>query len=457
MRLINRTDTPLAAGLIAASFVLFRQPLRFILDATREIEGNYHLDLVPALVVLGAAFMFHQCRKRRQAHEEMLAAAAEGRQHLERAQELEALMVFGRMLASALDVPGLRHAVSRGLPTFSGEQGMWILVTRQGGWDVLAIDPVTEQELSADDLERVATAALASSADEQNVRGEGVVIDATVCFPLLVGTTAIGVLGVRQTGAELSGRARRALGVAASLLSIAVRNVHMLIETKELSIQDSLTGCLNRKPGLEALGTELRRTRRTGQPLSVLMLDVDKFKQINDRHGHLCGDLVLATIGQHLIQVLRASDLKCRYGGDEFILILPDTSPEGAEHVADAIGKALATQGIAYNGRKLDVTVSIGIALAEAGEVEPAAIISRADRALYDAKQSGRNRWVCASSHQSPVASGATPIVPARDVAPQEPVYPSARPAWVPPNCAWAGGQRSPQPLVAMGCSSPPV
>ena len=404
MRLIDRTDTPLAAGLVAGSVILFHQPLRFVLDAAREIEGGYHLDLVPALVVLSAVFAFHQHRKRRQGRAETMAAAAEARQHLARAQELEALVAFGRMLASALDVQGLRHAVSRGLPAFSGERGMWVLVSRQGAWDVLAIDPVTDQELSSDDLERVATAALASSAALENAHGEGVVIDSSVCFPLVVGNTAVGVLGVRQTSEVLDARARRALGVAASLLSITVRNVHLLVETKELSVHDSLTGCLNRKPGLEMLDAELRRAKRTGQPPSILMLDVDEFKQINDRYGHLCGDLVLSTIGRHLMQILRASDLKCRYGGDEFILILPDTPLNGAEHVANGIARAIGAQPIEYNGERITVTVSIGIASAGTG-VDVKAAINRADRALYRAKKSGRNRSCSASIHEGDVRS----------------------------------------------------
>src|SRR5262245_60481227 len=115
MRLITKTDTPLAAGLVVGALILFQQPLRFLLDAMRNIEGEYHLDLVPALVVLVTMFALHQTRKRRQSQLQMMAAAAEAREHRARARELEALVGFGRMLASALDVDGLRHAVSSSL------------------------------------------------------------------------------------------------------------------------------------------------------------------------------------------------------------------------------------------------------------------------------------------------------------------------------------------------------
>lgn len=393
MRLIKRTDTPLAAGLIASALILFHQPLRFGLDAVHEIEGDYHLDLLPALIVLTAVFVFHQHRKRRETHAEMLEAAAESRQHLARALELEALVRFGRMLASALDLQGLRHAVSRCLSEFSGERGIWVLVTRQSRWEVLSIDPITEHELPKEALEQVASTALASLSAQEDTHGEGIAVESFVCFPLVVGSTAIGVLGIKHTGNALEGGTRRAIGVAASLLSIAIRNVHLLLEAQELSVHDSLTGCVNRKPGMELLETELRRARRTGLPLSVLMLDVDEFKQVNDRFGHICGDVVLGTIGRHLVHSLRASDVKCRYGGDEFILILPETPFEGAEHVASALSKAIAAQRIEHEGQMLSVTVSIGIALVKPGDLDSKAIIDRADRALYDAKRAGRNRW----------------------------------------------------------------
>ena len=424
MRLISRTDTPLAAGLVVGALVLFHQPLRFVLDWARNIEGDYHLDLVPALVILTAMFAFHELRKRRQSQAETMTAAAQAQQHLARTKELEALVAFGRTLASALDMQGLQYAVSKCLPGFTGERGMWVLVTRQGEWNVLAIDPVTEQELSREDLERTASIALLARKAEENAHGEGTVVESSLCFPLVVGTTVVGVMGVRQSPAgsqqsavgsrpsevALDGAARRALGVAASLLSIAVRNTALLVEIRDVSVHDPLTGCLNRKPGLEVLDAELRRARRSGQPLSVLMLDVDEFKQINDRYGHLCGDLVLGTIGRHLVQSLRGSDVKCRYGGDEFILICPDTPLQGAQQVANGIRKEIMAHPIEHNGQTLSATVSIGIASAEAGETDAKTIIHRADKALYCAKKAGRNRSI--------VASG-----PNGDIGPAPPIY----------------------------------
>jgi diguanylate cyclase (GGDEF)-like protein len=107
------------------------------------------------------------------------------------------------------------------------------------------------------------------------------------------------------------------------------------------------------------------------------------------------------------MQVLRTSDAKCRYGGDEFILVLPDTPLDAAEHVARGIGKAIAAQPIEYNGETLSVTLSVGIACAGAGEVDAKAVIHRADQALYCAKKSGRSRSCSASMDENKVESDA--------------------------------------------------
>ena len=403
MRLIARTDTPLAAGLVIGALILFHQPLRLVLDWARSIDDYYHLDLVPALIVLAALFTFHQFRKRRRSQAEMMAAAAEARQHLARTRELEALVAFGRTLATALDVQGLGYAVSKCLPGFTRECGTWVLVIRQGAWHTLSIDPVTEQELSRDELERLATSALAIQAVEPDAHAEGIVVESSVCFPLVVGSAVVGVLGVRQPAVGspavgLDGAARRALGVAASFLSVAVRNVHLIVETRDVSVHDPLTGCLHRTPGLEALSAELRRAKRSNLPLSVLMLDVDEFKQINDRYGHQCGDLVLGAIGRRLQHTLRGSDVKCRYGGDEFILILPDTPLHGAQQVANGILKEIMAYPVEHSGSTLSATVSIGIACTETGDADAKTVIERADKALYCAKKAGRNRWCVAAS-----------------------------------------------------------
>ena len=122
---------------------------------------------------------------------------------------------------------------------------------------------------------------------------------------------------------------------------------------RENSLRDGLTGCFNRTHALEVIDTELRRARRSQTPVSLIMFDIDRFKDINDRYGHLCGDAVLAAVGARMREVLRGSDLKCRYGGEEFLVLLPETPLEGAKRVADTLRRELAEMPITWKGETI--------------------------------------------------------------------------------------------------------
>ena len=160
-----------------------------------------------------------------------------------------------------------------------------------------------------------------------------------------------------------SGRTiRHTVAAAAALLAIAVRNAQLFADVRDHSVKDSLTGCFNRAYALEFLDGELARSRRSGNPVSVVLFDVDDFKRINDRCGHLCGDNVLAAVGQRLRQVLRRSDIRCRYGGDEFLLVLPDTGDSGAARVAEWVRGEIEQIAAGPTGERLSVTISAGTA-----------------------------------------------------------------------------------------------
>jgi diguanylate cyclase (GGDEF)-like protein len=211
-----------------------------------------------------------------------------------------------------------------------------------------------------------------------------------LCLPMTAGGRPVGVLGIPNPAAIGDGR-ERMLTMAAALLAIALRTAQLFHEVRENSLRDGLTGCFNRTHAMAVIEMELRRARRTGLPVSLIMLDIDHFKKVNDRYGHLCGDAVLAAVGARMREVLRGSDLKCRYGGEEFLVLLPETPIEGAKRVADTLCRDLANLKIRWKGETLAITASLGVAVAHPAEFDTPALIGRADAALYRAKHHGRN------------------------------------------------------------------
>ncbi|MCD4743444.1 MAG: diguanylate cyclase [Desulfobacteraceae bacterium] len=159
----------------------------------------------------------------------------------------------------------------------------------------------------------------------------------------------------------------------------------------ENSIKDGLTGLYNHRYFMEALEIEFERAHRYNRNFSLLMIDIDHFKSINDKYGHQAGDAVLSGFSDVFFSCIRKSDIVCRYGGEEFALILPDTDGENAEIAAEKIRKAVGRAEFKEGGRQLKVTISIGIS-ANSGIKTPRALINESDKALYKAKNNGRNR-----------------------------------------------------------------
>lgn len=163
-----------------------------------------------------------------------------------------------------------------------------------------------------------------------------------------------------------------------------------LSETRQSLLEDALTGAQNRR-GMDAVLTrEVARVRRHGGRLTVAMIDIDHFKTVNDQYGHDAGDALLAHISMVARSVLRESDALVRYGGEEFLLILPDADIQGAQFVVDRLRDVIARSPLIYDQHRIEVTFSCGIARLEEGE-NGHSLVLRADRALYDAKRAGRN------------------------------------------------------------------
>jgi two-component system, cell cycle response regulator len=191
--------------------------------------------------------------------------------------------------------------------------------------------------------------------------------------------------------------ARLIILLTASALSLAVvsRSQRLL----QLATSDPLTGLFNRAYVDDRLAIELSRARRYGKPMTVAVLDADRFKSLNDTHGHLAGDLVLRKIGAILRDSFRQSDTAGRYGGEEFVVILPETDIEAAQRKLESVRELVATAPIAITTRgvKAQVTISAGLASFPQDGEEAAELFALADERMFQAKKEGRNRVVARS------------------------------------------------------------
>jgi diguanylate cyclase (GGDEF)-like protein len=170
-----------------------------------------------------------------------------------------------------------------------------------------------------------------------------------------------------------------------------VRNALMYREALNASARDPLTGVNNRSSFRTVLDREVELSRRHGAPLSLIMMDVDRFKSINDVHGHLAGDMALRSIAQCMLASIRESDILFRYGGEEFCIALANTNLAGARKLAERVRRAMEILVVRASGARVHVTASFGVATLGAGE-DAAGLVEKADKSLYRAKALGRNR-----------------------------------------------------------------
>ena len=174
---------------------------------------------------------------------------------------------------------------------------------------------------------------------------------------------------------------------------------------RELATRDELTGLINRRAMLDLMALEHRRSLRSGRPLLLAQLDIDHFKPINDQHGHAAGDRALQAFAGTVRASVRDCDVLARWGGEEFVLMLTDTSADHARELLERIRQAVQALEIAHSAGSLQLTVSIGLAQHLPGETVEHTL-ERADQALYRAKALGRNRVVVAPATHRPVAAG---------------------------------------------------
>lgn len=242
--------------------------------------------------------------------------------------------------------------------------------------------------------------------DEVRVRWDrkGITVPtrSVIAVPFALGERESGVFFLRTVVNEPE-LTRESLEFAEKVINTAVNAIEKAYQLQTaqsdkdyyhwLATTDPLTGCLNRRALIEQLETELERVSRYGLAISILMIDLDRFKAINDRYGHLVGDSVLRQVGDLLRREVRSVDAVARYGGEEFVVVLPETSVKGGLIFAERIRARIEAHDFAEVGDPVQATVSIGVAGVSGSETaNPESLIALADKALYRAKNGGRNQ-----------------------------------------------------------------
>jgi diguanylate cyclase (GGDEF)-like protein len=222
-----------------------------------------------------------------------------------------------------------------------------------------------------------------------------------ICVPLIAQSDILGLLHIRfpALGARTIDSRLQLAATFADQAGLTLANLKLREVLKQQSVRDPLTGLYNRRFLEESLARELARAQRTKSPLALIMADVDHFKRFNDTYGHDAGDVVLREVAQVLKSQLRPSDIACRFGGEEFTLILPESRLGGAREKVESLRQAIAAMVLNHGGHSLGtVTMSFGLAIFPQHGGDSSALLHAADVALYQAKRNGRNRVELSSS-----------------------------------------------------------
>ena len=231
----------------------------------------------------------------------------------------------------------------------------------------------------------------------------------SLCIPMTAHGDTLGILHLRGQASGPTQTREKQLSLAeakqqlafamADSVVLALANLKLRISLRDQAIRDPLTGLFNRRYLEETLEREFNRALRMKRSVGVIMLDLDHFKRFNDTFGHEAGDVLLRKLGNFLKQHLRGGDIACRYGGEEFALILPEVSPGNLLRRAEQLREGIKHLSVSYQGTELEtLTMSLGIAMFPTHGATGQRVLNAADAALYEAKRMGRDRVVVASS-----------------------------------------------------------
>ena len=220
-----------------------------------------------------------------------------------------------------------------------------------------------------------------------------------VSIPLMIEKEVVGVLNINDVDQDSFNVGDLGFILNLSeLIAMSISNAVLYEQTKKLAVTDGLTGISNRPNMEQFLLSEFERSKRYNSPLSVVLLDVDHFKDVNDSYGHQKGDEILVTFASVLKKFCRANDTAARYGGEEFLMILPQSNAQGAFKIAERVREEIMKMSFVGNDSKFSVTTSCGVAELNRDYMKNTdQLINVADNAMYEAKNSGRNKTIIGS------------------------------------------------------------
>jgi diguanylate cyclase (GGDEF)-like protein len=230
-----------------------------------------------------------------------------------------------------------------------------------------------------------------------------------LCMPIAAHSEILGVLHVRlqesirvQADDNANDPIIRIIGAVAEQTALSLANLRLRNRLQEQSLRDPLTKLFNRRYLEESFLREEKLAIRNKKIIGVIMLDVDYFKKVNDTFGHDAGDMVLVSLGKFLQETFRGEDIVCRYGGEEFVIILPGAGIKECAERAEMVRQTVETRlKPVYADKTIDFTVSAGVAIFTGSETKLQSVLEAADQALYKAKDAGRNRVVCAGNDRA--------------------------------------------------------